>query len=421
MKIKKFLKILLVLIFALINIILIPSKGISDIQDWREIISIVQQNPSTSLVHNYLNYNLYPLTYPPGHLLLVYFVAKIFPVYFLSSHLIIKLAIFFFYLFIYFALCYFKAAVIRQKLNIFDHQSAFLYFVVIFSLGYSAQGLGFTDVFFLPFLIFSISHLYSDRYLFAGFFYSLAFLIKWQPLILFPLFLVYFLKMKNNYILKKFLLFLAGLCIPVFGLYWLNPNVIHTMINSIFYGALSDPIFTAALNLPWLAGSFIINIFPGLFELVDSGLYQYIIIDNTHPFSIVQMIPKIISILMILIFNFLFYKSKGNSIKNFLHTATITVATYFFISSGVHENHLITGLITASLLYLYSEDKKDFKAVILINFIVFSNIFIFYTPQGDPFPVRFITGIDISLIFTFISLVYYLLLVNYFIFNMRNH
>src|SRR3989339_1507431 len=68
--------------YLLINFLLIPSKGTGDVENWTGIISYVRLNPDKNLFPSCLNHQcgvFYPVTYPPGHFLVVYLAARLFP------------------------------------------------------------------------------------------------------------------------------------------------------------------------------------------------------------------------------------------------------------------------------------------------------------------------------------------------------
>lgn len=417
----KLIKVALILILIGINLTLIPSPGTGDVKNWQNIVSLINQKRTSELFPGCLNYDcgvFYPLTYPPGHFLIVFFFAKVLPVAKIGTLSTIKIAILTFYLLTLFSLIIFNKFLLNRrnsnkKLKAIDLS---LIYLSGLSLLLNTQGLGYTDIFFFPFLIFSVLFLLRQRYLIAGILFGIASLTKWQPIIILPFLIFYLISLKSIVLtLKKLALFLTGLSLSVFFLYPLNNNIVNALIFSLHKGAISNIFLSAALNMQWLATYLYRLLFPEIFGPLVDGKIDYIT-QREFPFPPIFSFPKLffIGIYMLILGNY-FLRRKDGNINSLLKSSFVAYTSYFMISSGVHENHLSVSLLLALLIFVIEPSLKNRIILLGIDSVNFVNMFIFYGIIGRPLFSRVIFGLDISLFLAFLFSVFYtVLLLNYF-------
>jgi len=147
--------------------------------------------------------------------MIIYLIAKIIPASVFGTLFSFKLSILFFYFLGLFSVFIFIKSFINNPLR---QSRTFVDILLIYlsslSLIYNTSVLGYTDIYILPFLVMSILFLFNNKYILSGLFFSVSALIKWQPLIILPLFLFSFLSRSER--LKNIFLFTLGLIIPGF-------------------------------------------------------------------------------------------------------------------------------------------------------------------------------------------------------------
>jgi len=407
----KIAKILLVTLLIILNIILIPSHGTGDIENWVNIIRKIQTTPGSDLFPNCLNYDcgvFYPLTYPPGHFLVIYIFSKILPTNILEAFLTFKVTVFIFYLLTFISLVYFYKKTGATSPNKLSPIDLFLIYFISLSIMINTQGLGYTDVFYIPFLILSMSFIFSEKFFLGGIFFGLSFLIKWQPLIILPVIFIYLLKIKNS-VFK----FIIGIFISIAFLIPFNHEIITSLATSFFKGAAQDPILSSALNIQWLTTFLYKLFFPDIFSMPNNNL-KYIDFNSLNKFRELLLIPKIIFSLFywMIIIKYsknLFknkIKNKKIQVKNLLYTCFVSYFTYFFLSSSVHENHLFLALILIMLIYLMDLSLKSRIILIAFDILNLLNLYLFYGFTGTPPNNIFI--LPTSIIMAFISLLIFM-------------
>lgn len=245
--------------------------------------------------------------------------------------------------------------------------------LLMFFVGFlNAMGLGYIDVFYMPFLIGSLWALSSNRRALAGVLYVLALMIKWQPLIIAPFFLFYFWRgnkkdfVKN--ILPAFILFL-------FIVFLFGPVSILKAFDDGAYHEYHEYLSGNALNLHWIVTWVIEK--DGMYgHRLHDGMVHYI---GSGPSSIYYLLFKIITLVFILPLIVAFWFSDRDFSKLLIYSMTGFV-TYFTLNVSVHENHLFVASILAAILI--SLDKGFKVPALLIICFDSLNLLLFYGING---------------------------------------
>lgn len=413
-------KILLILAFVILNIFLLPSAGTSDVRTWEGIMGYYHQINLNEFVSSCLNYQCpTPTNYPPLHIIIAFLFAKILPLNLIGSLLTVKIMILLFFLLSLFILIFFNKGIRNiNKSNSLNNLDLALIYLSCFSIIFNAQGLGYTDVLLLPFFVLTILFLFKNKFILTGLFYSLSFLIKWQPLILLPLIIIYILMLKSPKLLFVNLIhFIFGLLIPFPFLFLLNNNIIY-FLSTTFKLALTDQILSAALNTQWIVTYFLHFYQPYLYGPFLEGFIEYISYFNGNfiPHQLL-ILPKLLffSIYSLILLRFVSFNGYGQRyFYNFLFTSYVIYTSYFMISSAVHENHLFLAVILALLLFILHPTRINRLLLLATDIIAFINMFIYYGFTGQPVIPRVVNGVDITLYLAIIfSLLYFILLFNY--------
>lgn len=353
---------------------MIPAKGTGDVDNWTRLINYVRTHPDSSLFPHCLNYRcgiFYPATYPPGHFLVVYVLGRIAPVN-INPHILFKITIFSFYLLGLAVLLAFHPGLITP-----------LVYLGLPSLIINSQGLGYTDVFFLPQLIGSLLLLSVNRNFYAGLLFGLACFIKWQPAILLPLILVYlFFSQKAKNRLFKPGIFFTGMIVPQLILIWFKADPV-TSLKLFLSGALNDPILSSALNIPWLITVFLKKALNATSVIPQAYFLSF---EKNHPYYPIMFLGRISYLLIYwaILRRFAGLLKKEIGFNSFLLTGQLVFFSYFMISPGVHENHFYIPLILSLLLFLRNPNRPTLILLLMSELFNFTNLAFFYGLTGIP-------------------------------------
>ena len=325
-----------------------------------------------------LGYELSRVDYPPLGLIILYYVAKVdkytILTYGQSWHLMILGGM------VGSLIAYYKMTR-SYLLGLF---ALFVFLIVSIDFGY-------TDIVFLPFFIFSLFFLMKKKYFLSGLAFFLSVSIKWQPLILLPVFVIYLLNInKISFKIRKknilsFLSFMAALVliyVPqhlIFG-----KEVIISLLRATGWNTLTGN----ALNLGWILYYLNNSFFKlPLMYLINSLLWIFYLF------------------YFILLLKFIYTKK---TFYNFLYCLFVAALGYFVLNKGVHENHLF--LAVSILPLIYNMMKNNIVQMIYWTAALNINIFVFYGFYGAgwPFPPQF--GLDFALIFSILNFLMFIYL-----------
>jgi len=203
--------------------------------------------------------------------------------------------------------------------------------------------LGGTDVVYLPFLLFAFYAAEAENFGLAGFCLAVACILKWQPIIFAPIFLIAGIRHAKNF------RHLTKICLPtvilvVLVLAFYTPATVF----DVFYKATADyELSGQGLNFAWIL-SFI-------FESLHLGGLTF------QPNGAINMLPvpspaQAVNISMIVL-RYLFYAvfvvhlviyAVGRQTKDALLIGALACAvSQFTWNTGVHEDHFFVSFIAA--------------------------------------------------------------------------
>jgi hypothetical protein len=380
----------MLIVFSLtINIWLLPSLGTIDAKDWAPIFDDVATYGHRFIAecltyHCPSNMNL--TKFPPGYFLLFYLFSFVFPVSLVGGAMSAKVFIFVWYLLTGASVVWFARYVARSM----SVSVATLVYLTVISLVLNTQGLAYTDIVSFPFFVLSIGFLYRKNFWFSGMLYALSVLVKWQPIVIAPVYVVYvWLYAQKTSYKKAFVQAAAGAGTVLLGFCLVSPAMVHALIHSMV-NALGHHT-TNALNIPW-----IIQHLPGGQSLltpqgwpIGSVLWlQLSMFIAGYGWAIWRMVRA--------------FAQKKSTGEILLQTALVAYTSYFFLSFGVHENHFIFAIIVALLLYVQRPSVHYRYMLIGVDVINTINMFLFYGVVGEPVISRYITGFDLSVFLAWI-------------------
>lgn len=408
------IKIIIFFFLLITNILLVKSSGTGDVQVWIRMISIFQTKTYSEFFLNCQDYaciNFFH--YPPVFFIIFFILTKLLPVNLIGTFLTAKLIIFLFYLLTLMCLLIFNRGLKRNNLKVID--VVLIYFTTL-SIILNTQALGYTDIVFAPFLILSLVCIYRNSFYWAGVLFGLSFLIKWQPLIILPSIIVYLIKLHSapKRIIPTLSKFIFGIITPILVLFSINHNILKTLYTSLSI-ALNDRFLSAALNFPWIVSTFLQK---------DMGI-EYVTIEHVSNPIALFYIPKIVFLALTVIFSILFLRkpiSNNRSFESFLLNALMIYTSYFMITTGVHENHLIIAVLLSLLIFIAHPSFPNRILLAVVDLVALLNMFLFYGISGKQLISRMIAGSDITLIAaTLFSLLYVLYFVRILLEYTKSH
>jgi hypothetical protein len=377
--------ILVVVLLALMTLLPLYSHGTGDVDIWQGWIQAIERD---GFISGYIQ------IYPPITWTILQGVALAYHALHIQMFLALKLMIM---LFLVLTSVIFFLWTRNLPLTILFH----------LSLCISSVALGYLDILFTPFLLLALWKLKEQKIFLATTFFTLSFLVKWQPLILGPFLLVYVIGGIHPAQRKEYLkVFLRDMVLPA--------GVIIGLMVLLFKDglliALQDGIHTIlsgnALNYNWLVTYILQVIQPERFGTLSNGLVNYIGINewSSADWPIVG-IPRIL-------FAFFYLSAwaaflwREKSFENFVRFMLVGYLAYCIFNIGVHENHLfIAGLLAVVLYWVNSQELYTMLIVVLMANV---NLFLFYGITGG-FPYQRVIGVDLSLPLSLFNVVFALI------------
>jgi hypothetical protein len=247
--------------------------------------------------------------------------------------------------------------------------------------------LGYTDVAYLPFLLIALYAAGSERFALAGLALALSAFIKWQPIILAPIFLAAAIQHAKAPLACIRIVLPAAILVAIVLLAFGPATVTH-----VLFAATSDPYLGGqGVNAAWLLSDLFEVFHVGGAQLQSSGAVS--ILSVFSPNAAVQWAATAFRLL----FYGLFIATLGIYIAGrktrtaFLVSALSCAMVQFTWNTGVHENHLFVSFVAAFAAWqARALDDFTFAAIATIAGL---NVFLFYG-AGDGFNFSNFAGID---------------------------
>jgi len=247
--------------------------------------------------------------------------------------------------------------------------------------------LGYTDVVYLPFLLLALYAGAAERFAVAGFALAVAALIKWQPIILAPIFLLAAFRARRD--LRQLAIVLA-------------PTVLLVVfVLALFGAAACFDVFVTATKDDYLSGQGANAgwLLSYLFEVLHLGGLQLqangavAILQTPSPAPAVGWAMSGLRIAFYLLFaaSLGIYLAGRRTAAAFLTSALSCCVVQFSWNSGVHENHLFPSMIIGFVGWqMRAVEPFVFAAVAAIAVL---NVVLFYG-FGDGFSFGDLFGFD---------------------------
>ncbi len=387
-------KILFLLLTVCFTLIFFQDWGVGDVRLWLKWMDSMEKFGIRATYAGVQEF------YPPLSYLLLFIAAKAGKLFGLNLFISLKVSLVF---------CLFLTSATFYLFS----RNFLLTMLVQLSLTLSSIAYGYLDIYFAPFLILSLYALKDERYVPFSFFFTISFLIKWQPIILLPFALVYALGISSvGDILKIEPRRAASLAIPfvlilvvltlVFGM--AMPRSLIDAGRDTIDGYLSGN----ALNFNWILTYILHTSDPIRYGGLLDGATVDVVNVKDMPGALLFLVKALAFGFYAVVFVIYFFQ-KGKDYFSFLGTSLLAFLAYFIFYTNVHENHLFIISILAALMYSI---RKDYIFWFLIwGFMANINLLAFYTIPGISVPsTRIVGGLDTTVLLSILNLILFIVL-----------
>ncbi|MDQ2784797.1 MAG: hypothetical protein M3Y58_07330 [Chloroflexota bacterium] len=365
----------------------LPSPGTGDVQDklrWMHSMA------ADGLVRGFQESHD---DYPPGTYVVLFAGVKIASLLHIGYFIAYKLSLLLF-------LVLSSAVLLRWTRN------ALLVAALQAALVVGSAALGYNDVYFIPFLLLALWALRAKRLVWFSALFTLTCLMKWQPAILAPVFLIYLVgtitedeqprrvrQLACRVILPATVILVGALI--GFGKEFLLE--LHRATSENFLSA-------NALNVDWIVTHILSWWNPQRFGFAPETHRRFIRVPNTAALALLK-IPFFAVYLWILVR----FARGPKSFGTMLWVAYAGYAAYFLLNTSVHENHLVPAIVLGGLLATY--DRRYVPLFLATSLVTNVNMVLFYGVDGVPRLPMIVRGVDISLILAAINVVLFVVLI----------
>jgi hypothetical protein len=232
----------------------------------------------------------------------------------------------------------------------------------------NSVALGYIDIFVAPSLLLSLWALKERRLTLFAVFYVLAFLTKWQPLILAPFLAVHLAR--DHHALRRALLPAAAVLLVTASVF--GPSA---MAQTWLTATSNDYLSGNALNFNWILTHALHLLYPVKFDGLVHGVAS-----NIRTTSLaVTLAPRILFVLFYAS-TLVAFSRREQTFENVLLFSIIGYLAYFIFNPGVHENHLFLVVPLSIVLYWASASHLRLMAFAIVMSNV--NLLLFYGVDG---------------------------------------
>lgn len=401
------LKWFLVVLLVAVNLSLIPSDGSPDHVAWRDYSNAVVKVGNSFKAQTISDIDQ---RYPPLNMAIMGEFALLWKQFIGISKdyaIATKISILSFYV----LTIYIVVSLARRRLKIMD---SIIISLTTFSMIIQTQGLADVNIYIFPTLLISFFFLIKRRYFYSGILYGVTLSIKWEPVILIPVFFAFILDFHallkhNKEMLKSLLFFLSGFLL-VIVLSWLlviiYPGGGASAFRSFYYLIHGAPALSGqALNLNWIVTYVMHVVSPGrLQSITELGGLNVRIRSIDAPYIFQGLFFYIASFLIIL--KFWLYKK-----KNLISVVTTSMMIFFshqILNKSAYEKHFFYTVVLMLVLYVLKPNLKNRYFLILFDIMTMINLIFFYGFTGPKDINRLFFGFDMTILFSVVYVAIFL-------------
>lgn len=395
---------MIVIILIIANFCLITANGSPDTVSWAQyaVASVENHNP-------FFAQTIVDQRYPPVNTLIIWIFADTWrqligvdQTYAIST----KISVFVFYFLTVFALLKFNLNSDKKL----PKTAMLLVILTAFSLIIQTQGFADVNIYLIPTLLLSFTFFFKRKYLLSSIFMGITLSIKWQPIILLPLFYLSLFNFKDNFgfVIRKSAIFTLGF-LPIPLLTWvlvlIYPGGREALDRALDYLINGAPMLSGqALNLNWIA-TYVIHIFePVRFGSVQQLDYLNRQIPTDYsPWFLRGYLFLIVSAAIFI----KYWVGQKKSLTNFLTAAVLIFFTHHQLNKSAYEKHIFYVTLLMLALYLVRPTEGNKKMLVLFDIMTVMNLIFFYGFTGPKDVNRLFLNLDLTVVFSFYYLIIY--------------
>lgn len=268
---------------------------------------------------------------------------------------------------------------------------------VYLALALNGVALGYLDPYFAPTLLLSIWALERGRVAASGALLALSFVVKWQPVVLAPFFLLWLAAAKPEERPASTWRRLASFLAPVFALL----AAAHIVFGPTFIGSLGHSLGHSylsgnALNLNWVLGYALRAMHPERFGGLASGpaalTQEALIVETGDPWLI---LPQRLLFACFYAGSLLLMPRARPTLRDLVEHALLGYLAYFVFATGVHENHLFPAVLLAAVLAWQDPLRRAWFGVWAAAANL--NLWVFYGLRGRPPDLGWLVELSLAL------------------------
>jgi hypothetical protein len=390
--------VLLLLFGFLLCLAFLKSPGTTDVSRWLLYMDLARQKglfsayPIAAIQPIDPGGSAFTTDYPPLSFLILGLFSRIADIFQMSDFAALKISL------LLFALA--CAAVTALFTKPWQPFLAVAMFAVLFV---SAILQAYTDVYLILFLLLAL-YSYRNGYLRTGtVLFAISCLVKWQPIILSPLILLYVVPQRPKLAdLAKFAP--AALFVLIVLLAYARP-IFFALISGVRDADIK--LSGNALNLNWIITGLIEGCIttPGRAVTSLTSLSQPV--SAPHVYSYLLLISSVLRYLCYSVSLYYFYIS-DRSLLSIVRASIVCFMAYFTFGYGVHENHACVPAVLA--IFWFMLDRSRYLEATLLGVMFNANLLIFYGFNGGGLGFSRIVGWDATLYLAGFNLVLFVVL-----------
>lgn len=362
-------------VLCLLSLLLLRAPGTEDVETWRAWMDLLAQR---GLREGFARSGG---IYPPGTFLWLYAVIQGAGLFGVGHFFALKLSL---------AL----ALVLTSAVLWFWTRDVELALACFLSLALNAVALGYTDAHFAPPLLLSLLALARGHRAASGALLAASFLVKWQPLIILPFFVIWLAADGDRAFgpsLRRIAAFLGG-CLAVVAL-------VLAIFGSAVFSTLRDALTHAylsgnALNVNWIYTWLLHVLRPETYGALASGpaalRHESLLIATVDPLLI---LPQRLLFAACYVYCLIRLARPGARFADFVRASALGFLAYCMLATGVHENHFFAALLLLALLA--GLERASFSLFVAWAVAANLNLWIFYGLRGRPPRLDAIVGLSV--------------------------
>ena len=277
------------------------------------------------------------------------------------------------------------------------------------SLVINGVALGYLDTFFAPTLILSLWALQQRRIALFSALFAITSLIKWQPLVILPYLLLHAVSIPSGpasrplWLVKRWGAVVApALAVIVLTLASFGVEPIRA---SVTQGAGRNYLSGTAQNVNWILTYHLTVSDPERYDAVGDGITRIVEVDRIDPGWPWVRVVVLAFVAFYLAALWRLFKSRA-SFAAAIECSLVGYLSYFMLNIGVHENYLFLATVLAVAAAALAPETTT-RAVLIVGMSTL-NLLTVYGITGAPLGFAPIVGIDVSVIFSAVNVLLFL-------------